>query len=335
MNLAKDIAYLLYNHNCVIVPNFGAFIVNEKNAEMNTIAKYASPKQHTITFNSQIINNDGLLANHLSVKHQVSFEEGNQFINQYIENLDRSLNKDRNVEVTEIGTFYLTQEEKLIFVPYHAVNFAKESFGLPKLRLKTIEATEAPKVVVATKDVTKAEPKLTKKTASTPEKKIAIQEKRTKKRVKAKSRTSNLSIVNVLGSFFLIGMFFALLNFELNTNNSAQIDQNFAGILDTPSTEQDVEVNEVIPEFIEEPVVREVEPLFTLHSICTEDLNHRNEADILLESLIDKYSQAQILSNDDGTFTVSIISFSNESLAHEYKELIQNRITEKLVIKTK
>ena len=53
MNLAKEISFLLYKHNCVILPGFGAFLVNEKAAELSEIARYALPRQKVITFRSE------------------------------------------------------------------------------------------------------------------------------------------------------------------------------------------------------------------------------------------------------------------------------------------
>ena len=74
MNLAKEISFLLYKHNCVILPGFGAFLINEKQAERSAVAQYAMPKQEVINFNRQIINNDGLVANHLSLRLQCSLK---------------------------------------------------------------------------------------------------------------------------------------------------------------------------------------------------------------------------------------------------------------------
>ena len=342
MNLAKEIAYLLYKHNCVIVPNFGAFLVNEKAAEFNTDAKYASPKQKVITFNSQIQSNDGLLANHLSVSNGYSYEQGLSTIKDFVKSLNDVLHDKRNTELAEIGTFYLTKEEKLIFVPYHSVNFALESFGLPKLRLNTIQAAAVEEVAqsnlerIPPKKIIKEQLPL----ATKQEKKIELQQKRFEKKVqqtkkkKAKTKLTNLSIVNVLGSLFLIGMFFALLNFEMNSTDAEHFDSNYAALLDSPISASTEKLPSSADENNSESEVAIVDEAYTIpfFAIQTESIPSEDVAQELINSFNNKYSQAQIEKDENGNICVFIISFSNESLANEYKDLIQKNINQKLVI---
>ena len=154
MNLAKEISVLLYTHNCVIIPDFGAFLLRDKEAELNAQAKYSLPKHRVISFNRQIKSNDGLLANYIARTHFCSYEEGLTHIASYRAMLWNALNTKRNVEINEIGTFYYTQEDKLVFVPYHSVNFKKATYGLPKLKLKTIQVarhTDAKSIIISEK----------------------------------------------------------------------------------------------------------------------------------------------------------------------------------------
>ncbi|MBT8327639.1 MAG: hypothetical protein KJP21_07935 [Bacteroidia bacterium] len=337
MNLAKEIAYLLYKHNCVIVPQFGAFLVNEKDAEFNGAAKYASPKQKVVTFNSQIQSNDGLLANHLSTSNGYSYEQGLSTIKEFVKSVNNTLLVKRNTELAEIGTFYLTKEEKLIFVPYHSVNFAIESFGLPKLRLNTLNTPIVEPAVKKTppKKIIKEQLPLGNKQ----EKKIVLQQKRFEKKVKqtkkqkVKTRISNLSIVNVVGSLFLVGMFFALLNFEMNSTDAEHFDSNYAALLDSPISANPESLTPFANE--DESAAKEEAYSITFYAIQTESLPSEEEAQELIDSFNDKYSQAQMEKDENGNICVFIISFSNESLANEYKDLIQKNINQKLVITKK
>ena len=172
-------------------------------------------------------------------------------------------------------------------------------------------------------------------------KKIELQEKRLEKKVKqsksskTRTRLSNLSIVNVLGSLFLIGMFFALLNFEMNSTNADQFDVNYAALIDSPiaSSDQLLGVtNHNISETEESTVVSRTIPFY---AIQTESLASEEDALALIQSFNEKYSQAQMETDENGNISVFIISFSNESLANEYKDLIQQNINQKLVITKK
>ncbi len=106
MNLAKEISFLLYKHNCVILPGFGAFLVNEKAAELSEIARYALPKQKVITFNKQIEHNDGLVANYLSQQYKCTYEQGLEKIGAYREYLWQKLRTKLTLKYPEEAPFY-------------------------------------------------------------------------------------------------------------------------------------------------------------------------------------------------------------------------------------
>ncbi|PCJ67894.1 MAG: hypothetical protein COA58_01780 [Bacteroidetes bacterium] len=339
MNLAKEISFLLYKHNCVILPSFGAFLINEKNAERSEVAKYSLPKQEVISFNRQIINQDGLVANHLSQLLNISYEAGVQKVEEYISNLWDVLNTKRNVEVAEVGTFYFTQEEKLVFVPYHSVNFSRSSFGLPKLRLKQISITHTtdqtlPVVSEITNPIEIVEPiKLeAPKPQKLKEKKekriIASQNKKLKKKIvqtkKSNTTISNLSIINALGSIFLVAMVFALLNFEMTNSTVVPTGNDLASMVDS----QNFSTNDLT-----KPVIKTSKSPVS-YGIYAQ-VKNENAATDLVNDLIGKYHSCQVEINDDSSTEVFIISFSNEEIAKEYKNLIQNKLDQKLVIKQK
>ena len=343
MNLAKEISFLLYKHNCVILPGFGAFLINEKAAEVSEVAKYALPKQEVITFNKQIVNQDGLVANHLSQTLKISYEQGVSKTEEYITSLWDTLKSKRNAEVAEVGTFYYTQEDKLVFVPYHSVNFSKSSYGLPKLRLKqiTTPAVDTPTLPVVPQPQQPAivnvqqekQPKKVevyptlaeKKKQAQPNKKI--KETKTVAKKTSKSRLSNLSIVNVLGSVFLVAMVFALLNFEMTNSTVVPSKNNIASIIDTPSFGNDsIDSNtEVLIEEVKAPTS------FGIYA----QVKNEEEAETLISSLKDKYTKSELSKTAKNTVEVFIISFSNEEIAKEYKNLIQNKLDQKLVIKNR
>jgi hypothetical protein len=369
MNLAKEISFLLYKHNCVILPGFGAFLINQKGAELNLTAKYALPRQEVISFNRQITNNDGLVANHLSQLHHSSYELGLEKVEQYISYLWDILQTKRNVEVAEVGTFYFTQEEKLIFVPYHSVNFKRESYGLPKLRLKELSAikSDVPTVSVpspkpfaelkviaaqdkpvfpepialdtkAIKTQEKQDAKAAKQAAlvaKTKARNEALEERRREKQnanlTKKSGRISNLTLINTLGILFLVGMVGALINFEMNSQANAQLNNEIAGMLDVP-TLQDSNTDLAGNDENFTPVTEiKTLPMYAIYAQVKSEAG----AQALQATLADKYAGASTEITGSGSSEVFIISFSSEELANEYKTLIQNKINQKLVIKQK
>lgn len=347
MNLAKEISFLLFKHNCVILPGFGAFLLHDKPAERNQTANYALPKQRAVTFNKQIINNDGLVANYISTVYHCTYEQGIEKINIFVQSLWDVLQTKRNIEIAEIGTFYYTQENKLVFVPHLAVNFNTATYGLPKLRLKTLKpATQTTKILPTIdekntddnpphievrqvkKNTADREQHLSKDKAQ----KAVLDTSKTKKRNekllenKRANRTNKghkkpmisvLSVVNTLGVCFLIGMVFSLFQFEKNQTNQNYADQEIASLLEAPAAAPDQK--------------QAIEVRFGIFA----ETQNRNEALQLITKLRNKYENASIDAVSEKTCSVFVISFSNLDLAQEYKNLLQNIMDQKLVIRQK
>jgi hypothetical protein len=316
MSLTKEISFLLYKHNCVIVPNFGAFILNEKLAEVNTLTNYASPKNRAVSFNRQINNNDGLLANHIKLSHECSYEEAVSKIESFVSDFKIKLDDQKNLSFDEIGTFYITKEEKLIFVPNHTSNFNMDSFGLHKIKLESQNIIKSSDVItpkVTTIIPHKVYPSSAKNKQVSKSKKVKVQSKKVESKTPIRQSKYNLNLVNILGSFFLVAMIFSLINFELKSSTS-NLNQQLASIIDTTPIE-------TVKKFS-----LEVETPFKIFA----EVNNIEEADILTSKLSSKYKKAKTVQGKDSKVKVFIISFSNKELAKEYKQLLQNRMNQKL-----
>jgi len=129
MTIAKYISDLLYRYECVIVPNFGGFVTNEISAQVNhyTHTFYAPSKQ--LTFNSNLKNNDGLLANYVASTENISYSKAVEVIEKEVLLWKSQLNSEE-IELENIGSFELTKEGKLLFEPNNTINYLTSSFGL-------------------------------------------------------------------------------------------------------------------------------------------------------------------------------------------------------------
>ncbi|MFK5959615.1 MAG: SPOR domain-containing protein [Lutibacter sp.] len=129
MTLANYISNLLYRYECVIVPDFGGFVTNKISAKVNhfTHTFYAPSKQ--LTFNSHLQNNDGLLANYVATSQKISYQKAIEFIHEEVSKWNRSLITEE-LELENIGSIHLNNEQKLIFEPTNTMNYLTSSFGL-------------------------------------------------------------------------------------------------------------------------------------------------------------------------------------------------------------
>ena len=64
MSIFKDISHLLHLNDCVILPDFGAFILKSKSAYIKN-NEFCPPSKY-VSFNSMLKDNDGLLAKFIS-----------------------------------------------------------------------------------------------------------------------------------------------------------------------------------------------------------------------------------------------------------------------------
>jgi len=322
MNMTKEISFLLFKHNCVIIPEWGAFILNDKDAEVNHTTQYALPKNRIVSFNSQIKNNDGLLANHIKTVNNCSYEEGLNSIVSFVTEFKKELANKRNLSFDNVGTFYLTQEDKLIFVPNHVSNFNIDSFGLPKIKLKTLDNPNLSVNVSKNSDnetkiiPTRVYPTSPKREKVNKTKRENLQTKKTPKIVFKKNKY-NLNFINLVGSFFIIAMVFSLINFELNSKDFS--DNQNASILDTAASNTKKN-NNTFSLTIETP-----------HQIFAE-VETQEEGKKLVSKLVKKYKKSELIKDNHGHFKVFIISFSNPELANEYKILLQNKMNQKLTL---
>lgn len=135
----KHISYLLCEHNCVIIPDFGGFIANYESARIdsNTHIMYAPKK--TIVFNKSLQNNDGLLVNEIASCEGLTFKQAKKELDKYVLNLNESLQLYKKVFIDEVGTLLKTSDDKILFVQSNTRNHLLDSFGLTTIQYPAIQ----------------------------------------------------------------------------------------------------------------------------------------------------------------------------------------------------
>lgn len=129
-NTAKYISELLYRYECVILPGFGAFLTRRQPAIIQEGTNTFYPPQKLISFNSQLQNNDGLLANYISSAQNISYTDAVAKIQRYVLSLKEKIAQGQRVELDKIGSFFTSVENTLQFEPLQEVNYLTEAFGL-------------------------------------------------------------------------------------------------------------------------------------------------------------------------------------------------------------
>ncbi|MGB7843616.1 MAG: SPOR domain-containing protein [Salinimicrobium sp.] len=130
MAVANYIHDLLYRYECVILPGFGAFITQQHSARIHQSTNEFYPPNKSVSFNRQLTQNDGLLANHIVEVEKLSYQEALEKLHSFVQDLEHVLEENKVVNFENVGVFRLTEAAKLQFEPAAQTNYMKEAFGL-------------------------------------------------------------------------------------------------------------------------------------------------------------------------------------------------------------
>jgi nucleoid DNA-binding protein len=130
MKLDQHISQLLFQYDCVIVPNLGGFVANYKPASIQPIKNTFYPPSKGISFNKNLINNDGLLVNAICKANKTSYEEASKIVEEAVLMMKATLKKNNKLVVENVGVLFYDKENRIQFEPSTDVNYLLESFGL-------------------------------------------------------------------------------------------------------------------------------------------------------------------------------------------------------------
>jgi hypothetical protein len=130
MQIEKHISDLLYRYQCVTVPGFGAFLTETVSAHVTGSASSFFPPKKVVSFNANVKNNDGLLANHVALQEKMSYELAVIKIGDVVNEWTYLLQNRNRVVLKNIGEISVNNEVNWVFEPANTVNYLTDSFGL-------------------------------------------------------------------------------------------------------------------------------------------------------------------------------------------------------------
>jgi len=128
MEIKSYINDLLYEYECVTIPEFGSFLTRKIPAKISLDGTFSPPKKE-ISFNSLLKTNDGILAKHIAQMTNSNYESVLKLINKKIIKWIEKLKKE-SIAFPGIGEIRLNNHDKIEFFPSSEINFYKDSFGL-------------------------------------------------------------------------------------------------------------------------------------------------------------------------------------------------------------
>ena len=156
LTISKHIEYLLTEHDCVLIPGLGGFVMQDRPAHYAPEENTFYPPTRSIVFNPTLTYNDGILAASLMRAQHISYQQAAQCIERDIDTLRALLKREGDsVLFGHIGTFSLTQNNTLTFEAASDYLLNLQHFGLPTLPMLPVKElsgeTERTKAIPATR----------------------------------------------------------------------------------------------------------------------------------------------------------------------------------------
>lgn len=133
--LISHIEFLLHDHNCVIIPDFGGFVVNTIPPQRDGIAAFHAPLCELV-FNRDLTHNDGLLAQSYMKSGNMTFELAMQKLERDVKELKRQLHEQWRIDMGKLGAFDMYEDKRFVYTPGTFVR--PELFGLTRAALKPL-----------------------------------------------------------------------------------------------------------------------------------------------------------------------------------------------------
>lgn len=130
MKLAKYIGDLLFEYECIVIPDFGGFITKSVPAEIQTIQNHFIPPKKEIVFNAHLKTNDGLLINHVAKAESLSYTDARIAVERFVNRCKKELNNGKRIRFQKVGLIYMGVENTLQFEADTSQNYLADSYGL-------------------------------------------------------------------------------------------------------------------------------------------------------------------------------------------------------------
>lgn len=146
--MVELIQQLLLTNNCVIIPNFGAFIGNYNPSKIKLMENKIFPPNKIIAFNRSLQNNDGLLINAVAHHFSISYHEAEIQVADFVKQCNHSLAQNKSFILKDIGRLVTDAENNIQFQPYFSKNYWLGSFGLHEMPLQPIQRLKDSEAII-------------------------------------------------------------------------------------------------------------------------------------------------------------------------------------------
>lgn len=149
--LIKNIEQILYHEECVVVPGVGAFLRHDSSASMDESKGLIYPGHTSLTFNSALNGNDGVLVRQYMSAFSMGYKRALSLLESDIREFQEELRRSGLIQVGNIGRLIMDRSEgRISFLPGVDHPYSVSFYGLmPVAQLPTVEPSHSAEPMTA------------------------------------------------------------------------------------------------------------------------------------------------------------------------------------------
>lgn len=139
LRIITHIERVLLVNDCVIVPDFGGFVLRRRPALFTAEKNAFSPAHNEMAFNPSLNHDDGLLTESYMQMYGMDFSEAQQTLRQDLDEWKKILDDHGTVSCGRLGSFRRNEDGTLIFEPKTAY-YTIDVYGLTSFYMTPVGA---------------------------------------------------------------------------------------------------------------------------------------------------------------------------------------------------
>lgn len=145
--IIKAISELLFDHECVIVPEFGAFISKETPATLDYVNHILTPPSKEVAFNGLLLTDDGLLIGYVAKKQGISMTEASRMVHDFSMRSLAVIDASGIIRLDGLGVLSRVNDRDYVFQLDENMNLLGDAYGLTTLKAQPIYRRETYKQI--------------------------------------------------------------------------------------------------------------------------------------------------------------------------------------------
>ena len=157
LRIISHIEQLLFSHDCVIVPDFGGFVLRNVSAWVDNSSHMFYPPRKDVGFNATLKHSDGLLAESYMRKYSVNYNTARLMIEEDVAELKKYMQDNGKISFEAIGSFSIGEEGQMVYKSASDSRFGVNNYAFVPFEMSTLDE------ILSAESVNNADSKVEKK----------------------------------------------------------------------------------------------------------------------------------------------------------------------------